>query len=386
MPARSVILICCLALPVVADDKPASKLGTTIPVELAPGEPGSPGGPRYSPKGTQLQLVVAEKNGLPGFDHRVAHMKLGPNAKSSGHRLVIARSEKGKPYDRLWVDRDGDGKLADKPIEVQPKELRKNLWSSFDATVRVNHAGPGDKPAFEDYPIALWVVVEKEADVPDVIRFSRRGFLAGPVKVGDASFTVVLSDSNNDAVFGPGDWWEINSKDKAGEMRTVGDYAWAGGKAWKLELVGTNGRKAKLVSFDPGVTEAEDAIKRDKLREDRLAKRADKPVAFRHDVDAALKEAAEKKQSLFLKFETDWCIPCKQMTQLVFTAKDVADAAAGVTCVVIDGDARKDLTERYQVKGYPTGILLNASGKEVTRYVGYQSVKETAAFFGKVKK
>jgi len=381
---RALLLAVVLCVPVFAEDAPA-KSPAAIAVELAPGDPGSSGAPRYSPKGTQLKLEAIDAKGLAGFGHREARMKLGPNG-SSEHRLVLAGSEKGKPYDRLWVDRDGDGKLAEKPIEIQPKEIRKNLWSSFDAIVRVNHARPGDKPAFEDYPIALWVVVEKEADVPDVIRFSRRGYLSGPTKIGDATVTVVLSDSNNDAVFGPGDWWEVNAKGKAGEMRTVGDYAWAAGKAWKLELEGTNGRKAKLVPFDPSVTEAEDAIKRDKLREDRLAGRADKPVAFRHDVDAALKDAAEKKQPLFLKFETDWCMPCKQMAQLVFTAEDVADAAVGVTCVVVDGDARKDLTEKYQVKGYPTGILLDAAGKEVARYVGYQSVKETAAFFGKGKK
>jgi thioredoxin-like negative regulator of GroEL len=169
-------------------------------------------------------------------------------------------------------------------------------------------------------------------------------------------------------------------------MRAVGDYAWAGGTAWKLEVEGTAGRAARLVPFDPGLSEADDAIKRDKLRDDRLAKRADKPVAFRKDVDAALKDAADRKVPLLIKFETDWCVPCKQMTEFVFSAKDVADAAAGVTCVVVDGDARKDLVEKYQVRGYPTGILFDPAGKEVARYSGYRSVKDMAAFFPKAKK
>ena len=54
--------------------------------------------------------------------------------------------------------------------------------------------------------------------------------------------------------------------------------------------------------------------------------------------------------------------------------------------MVVDGDARKDLVEKYEVKGYPTGILFDAQGKEVARYSGYRSVKEMAAFFPKSKK
>jgi hypothetical protein len=90
-------------------------------------------------------------------------------------------------------------------------------------------------------------------------------------------------------------------------MRTIGDYAWAGGKAWNLQPEGTNGRKARLVPFDPGLTEPEDAVRRDKGWGNRRAGRADTPVPFRKDVDAA-----DPKVPHFVKFETDWCVPCKQ--------------------------------------------------------------------------
>ncbi len=79
-------------------------------------------------------------------------------------------------------------------------------------------------------------------------------------------------------------------------------------------------------------------------------------------------------------------MPCKQMTSLVFTAQDVVTASEGILCIIIDGDARKDLVEKHQVKGYPTGVLINGEGKEITRYVGYQSVKATSAFLAKGRK
>ena len=382
-------LVFGLTAPLLAQDKPGAPPLASYPVVLAPGTPGSALAPRYSPPGRQLKLEPKEHKDLAGFDHLEARAKLGPNAKTdAGHLLVLARSEKGKPYDQLYVDADGTGKLAEKPIAIAPKVVRKNYWSSFEATLRVNHAKPGAAAAYEEFPVSFWAVVEKEADTPEVLRISRRGFLAGEVKLGDTPYDVVLSDSSTDGVLGSGDWWEIRAKgpQKGAGMRTVGDFAWAGGKAWKLEVEGTSGREAKVVGFDPGLTEEEDAVKRDRMREDRLAARAAKPVAFRKDVDAAVKDAAKNKSAYFLKFETDWCGPCKDMTALVFTAKDVADAAAGVACIVVDGDERKDLTEKHAVKAYPTGILFDADGKEIARYTGYQSVKLTTAFLQKAKK
>jgi thioredoxin-like negative regulator of GroEL len=68
------------------------------------------------------------------------------------------------------------------------------------------------------------------------------------------------------------------------------------------------------------------------------------------------------------------------MTDLVFTAKDVVDASAGVVCIKVDGDERKDLVERFAVSAYPTGIMLAADGSEAARFVGYQHVAEMAAF------
>lgn len=359
-----------------------------INVSLSPGVPGSPDAPRYSPIGKQLKLAAKAHPELPGLDHLETRLPLGTDVKTAGTLLVVARSQPGKPYDLLFVEDHLTKKLNNKPISIKSSINRNKHWSTFSAVLQVNHSSPGSKPVYASYPISLWIVVDQESDQPDIIRISRRGFLIGEVVLQNLKWQVVLSDRNNDGILGTGDWWELRRPGNNGGSETsreVGDYCWANGKAWRIELKGTDGRSARLINFDPGISEAEDALKRDRLREDRQAARAARPVEFHKDIETALQKAKQNKQPYFIKFETDWCMPCKQMDQLVFTAKDVADAAQGIVSIKADGDARKDLTEKHKVKAYPTGILFSADGKELARYVGYQSVKEMTAFFKKVK-
>jgi thiol-disulfide isomerase/thioredoxin len=85
---------------------------------------------------------------------------------------------------------------------------------------------------------------------------------------------------------------------------------------------------------------------------------------------------------VFVDFETTWCGPCKQMDQWVYTAHDVVAAATdtGVRAVKLDGDVERDLVKKYEVKGYPTLLLLDGTGAVVRRATGYQSVAAMARF------
>jgi thioredoxin-related protein len=69
------------------------------------------------------------------------------------------------------------------------------------------------------------------------------------------------------------------------------------------------------------------------------------------------------------------------MAALVYTAAPVVDAAAGVIAVEIDGDESRELVKSYGVQGYPTLILLDGSGREIRRAVGYQGVAAMVEFF-----
>lgn len=364
----------------VKSNKSSSLEPTTV--KMTAGALNSPIAPRYSPPGKGLELKPIEIASSQGFDGLETEVVLGsPVEKQTPIKMLLARAAAGEAYTKLTIDSNGNGKYDEEAIEIKTTESRGNIWSSFTATLKVNYLG--DQTITEDYPVTLWIAVASLDEQPKVLRISRRGFKSGDVKLGDQKVTVILSDSNNDAIFGEGDWWELRSMDgpsKSSEMRKVGEYVWLGESAYKLELGDVRGSDVKLVSFDPGITREEDALARDPYGADKKAVKADKPLEFRHDIDAAISEAADKKQRCFIKFETTWCGPCQMMTQNVFTAKDVVEASKGVVCVKVDGDERRDLVEKYAVKAYPTGLMIAADGTEAARFVGYQKVTEMAGF------
>lgn len=360
-------------------------------VTFEPGSATSPHAPRFSPKGTQVALSSAELQKLEGRDHLSGRIVVGPaDLRGEGNLIAIARSEAGKPYDMLWIDSNADGSLADETaVRAKPNLLRDKWWSSFDGNLKIKHADEA-KTVTVDYPVSLWVVAEKPDEQPEVIRYSRRGFMLGEVKIDDAQYTVAICDGDNDGLLAKGDYWAIARVGQdlplGKEMwRQTSDFHWAGGKAWKIAPAGTSGLAARVVPFDPGITQVEDDLKRDHYKVDRDAPRAAKPVAFETDFEAALKKAAAAGRPCFVKFETEWCGPCKLMATIVFTAKDVADAAEGVVCVVVDGNKRKDLTERFKVESYPTGVMLDPQAKEIGRTNGYQGVKAMSDFLRKHK-
>ena len=100
------------------------------------------------------------------------------------------------------------------------------------------------------------------------------------------------------------------------------------------------------------------------------------------DYDAALAQAKKEGKSVLLEFTgSDWCPPCKLLAKEVFSKKAFVDGASkDFVLVKLDfpradkelGKKNKPLAEKYEIKGYPTIILTDASGKEYSRVVGAQ--------------
>ncbi len=96
---------------------------------------------------------------------------------------------------------------------------------------------------------------------------------------------------------------------------------------------------------------------------------AQKVVAIA-DVAQFERELANSKK-LVAKFHANWCPHCKAMAGHY---EDLANKFGEIKFVVIDVDALKDLTQKYEVGGFPTFIVFE-DGKKGEVVIGANTAK-----------
>jgi thiol:disulfide interchange protein len=104
----------------------------------------------------------------------------------------------------------------------------------------------------------------------------------------------------------------------------------------------------------------------------------------------ALAKAKKEKKLVMLDAYTSWCGPCKVLKNKVFPNKELGDyinarfVSIGVDMEAGEGPA---LANMYPVKGYPTILFLDASGKIKKEILGLPQggAKELLGVAKKVK-
>ncbi|HUG25539.1 thioredoxin family protein [Piscinibacter sp.] len=100
-------------------------------------------------------------------------------------------------------------------------------------------------------------------------------------------------------------------------------------------------------------------------------------IAWKHaasdaDVDAAFAQAKAENKPVFVYWGAKWCPPCNQVKATLFNRVDFIERSRAFVPVYIDGDSpgAQKLGTRFAVRGYPTMVLFNADGAELTRLPG----------------
>ncbi len=99
--------------------------------------------------------------------------------------------------------------------------------------------------------------------------------------------------------------------------------------------------------------------------------------------DDALAAAKKEKKMVFIDFYTDWCGPCKKMAREVFPQKSVGDYFNGkFVCLKLNAEKEgKELAKKYNVKAYPTYVVIDTDGKQRLEACG---AMEPEAFISKI--
>ncbi len=96
------------------------------------------------------------------------------------------------------------------------------------------------------------------------------------------------------------------------------------------------------------------------------------PAAADVDIDRAFAQASETSKPLLLYWGAKWCPPCNQLKAQLFNRQDFIERSRAFVAVEIDGDSpgAQKLGARFKVRGYPTMVLFNSAGAEITRLPG----------------
>ena len=108
--------------------------------------------------------------------------------------------------------------------------------------------------------------------------------------------------------------------------------------------------------------------------------------AWMTDFEAAKAKAKAENKPILVDFTgSDWCVWCIKLDKEVFSKKAFLDyASSNFVLVEIDFPSKKvkqsaelkaqneALSEKYDIKGFPTILILDADGKVIER-TGYQS-------------
>jgi thiol:disulfide interchange protein len=88
----------------------------------------------------------------------------------------------------------------------------------------------------------------------------------------------------------------------------------------------------------------------------------------------AVKKAAAENKPVMIDFITDWCRWCDTLDARTYSDKAVADYVnARMIAIKIDAEKGEgiDIAKKYGVNGYPTILLVHASGEEIDRILGF---------------
>jgi len=107
-------------------------------------------------------------------------------------------------------------------------------------------------------------------------------------------------------------------------------------------------------------------------------------VQWRHDYNAARKEAEEQSRPLCIDFGTEQCIWCKRLDLSTFKEPSVVSLLnEKFIPLKIDANREPQLAQALRIETYPTIVLASSDGKVLGTIVGYKEAPEFKEIAGR---
>ncbi|MBE9539978.1 MAG: thioredoxin family protein [Proteobacteria bacterium] len=99
---------------------------------------------------------------------------------------------------------------------------------------------------------------------------------------------------------------------------------------------------------------------------------------FDGSIEDAFAAAKAAKKPIFLYWGAEWCPPCHELKATIFLRDEFIEQAKQFVPVYLDGDTDRaqKYGERFGVYGYPTVIIFDPQGVELTRIPGGMNIEQ----------
>jgi len=94
-------------------------------------------------------------------------------------------------------------------------------------------------------------------------------------------------------------------------------------------------------------------------------------IAWSGTLDEAKMEAQKTGDRILASFEAYWCTWSRLLRESLYVNPAVIESLGAYKCVAIDGDKDSSLCREYDVRVYPTIIVMDPYGGEIERIIGY---------------
>ncbi len=106
--------------------------------------------------------------------------------------------------------------------------------------------------------------------------------------------------------------------------------------------------------------------------------------------DAKFEASLNDNHKVVIDFYADWCIPCKELDASTFTDPEVIKAAEEFDAYKVDmtktmSEQTEKVRKKFNIKGMPTILIFDSTGKEVERLTGFVEPKEFLKILQKIK-
>lgn len=94
--------------------------------------------------------------------------------------------------------------------------------------------------------------------------------------------------------------------------------------------------------------------------------------------DAAIELSKKEDKNLLIDFYAIWCPPCNELDEIVYPSKEFKDLKNSFILLKLDADSPISwkLKSKYVIKGYPTVVIIDSTGNELSRMIGFSPIKD----------